>query len=214
MKKFLLMTPCLYLFMVCLCTGSRIAGTETTNGDELKVTAAADSIKGVGPSGAEVRIFAANYFPYNDSGFADTVTADQSGAFEFPGLTPGIYNVYSTSITNDLSVFISSIAIATSDNGLPDTVEATFDTTGSIAGELVDTLKMPIENAYVFLQGSPFWTMTDNNGAYRLLKVPGGKYALTFIANNRNANWSTGPLTVSAKIIAGRETAMGQVTFE
>lgn len=208
MKMIMLLSGMFTLFF-CLC-GNNVAGSETTNGDQMVVTASKDSIYGTAPVGHTIYLFSSDYCPYNDSGFSRTAIADSSGAFSFNNLKNGEYAVYCKLADSDLSVFVKLILGSW---GNTDTVFA-FGENGSFSGKLIDATGVPLSLYNVYIPGSPFFTVTDSSGGFVIDSIPEGNYKVYF---SRNSNDVNSP-TKSRKIIevtigAGKETVVDPVTF-
>jgi hypothetical protein len=211
-KSAISILACLYLFQVCVCTGD-IAGTETTNGDEVTVTATTDYIAGSAPNGFEIRLFADDFYPFNDSGFSRSVTVSDSGTFQFLNLQSGNYNIYCKSSAGDTSVFIQQIVVQATDHSNTDTVA--LATVGIIEGKLVDTLSKPVRGGYAYIKGSPFFATTNDSGEYQLTTIPQGRYNLEFFVKNRSPNGIKGPpVSVSVDVSAGKTTVTEPVIYK
>ncbi|HEX2959948.1 MAG TPA: carboxypeptidase-like regulatory domain-containing protein [Chitinispirillaceae bacterium] len=212
MKRVLLILICLYLFSLYLCTG-KIAGTETTNGDEMTITACANGIQGTAPSGTEIHLFSDEYYPYNDSGYTRSITVSDAGTYQFLNLESGNYNILFTYATSDTSVFVQRISVEASDHSDTDTV--TFSITGTLKGTLIDTLSKPVRGAYAYIKGSPYYATTNDLGEYVLAKIPGGRYTLEFKLTNSNSTWMTkSPVSVSVGVTSGKVTEIEPVTYK
>jgi hypothetical protein len=196
---------------VYVCT-KNIAGTETTNGDQITITTKADYIEGTAPSGSEVRIYAENYCPYNDSGFRMNSIVNDSGEFRFDKLKPGNYNFYCKSAIRDSAIFVQKIQVALSNSADNDTVA--FTGSGSVEGKLIDTLSKPVVNAYAFIKGSPFFVLTNAEGAFSFSKIPQGKYSISFVDINRNGHPVKGGTYISVDVSAGRATELEPVVYK
>jgi hypothetical protein len=171
-----------------------------------------NSIKGTAPSGSEIYIYSDDYFPYNDSGFTDSTTPGNTGVYHFLNLEPGIYNILCKYQTGDTSVFAQQISVQAQDHPDTDTVMLTI--TGTIKGVLIDTLDKPVNGAYAYIKGSPYYTATNNLGEYLLTKIPDGRYTLEFITTNRNSWVKEPPVTVSVTVTAGKSTEMKPVIYK
>jgi hypothetical protein len=201
-----------HLVSLCICTG-KIAGTETTNGDEVTVTADVNSIKGTAPAGSEIDIFSDDYFPFIDSGFTNNAIVNSTGSFQFFNLQPGSYNILCTYPKSDASVFVQKISVQTWDRPQTDTVTLTI--TGAIKGSLLDSLNKPVKNAYAYIKGSPFYAATNELGEFALNKIPDGMYTVIFKRTDTNSNSIKGPpVSVSVDVTAGKATEIEPVTYK
>lgn len=212
MNKLPLVLSVLYITLICFCNG-KIAGTETTNGDEVTVIAGANSISGTAPRGFGIHVFSENYYPFNDSGFTDSTIVGAVGTFKFPNLQSGTYNMYCKSDAGDSSLFIQQIKVQPPDRFDTDTV--TITTSGSIDGKLIDTLYKPVKGAYAYIRGSSFFARTNDSGKYVINHIPEGMYTVEFtIINRYNGVTKNPPVSVSVNVLAGRATETETVIFK
>jgi hypothetical protein len=199
-----------YLIVLCSCTG-QIAGTETTNGDKVTVTAGLNSIKGTAPVGTEILIFSDDYYPFNDSGFTDNISVSNSKTFQFLNLESGNYNLFCTRAASDTSVFIQQISVQATHYS--DTVS--FAITGAIKGALVDSLNKPLKGVYAYIKGSPFFASTNDLGEFELARIPDGVYSVLFKRTDTNSTWIKGPpVSVSVAVTAGKATEITPVVYK
>lgn len=212
MKHIPFILVCLSLLALCICS-KNIAGTETTNGDNMTVTAGVNSINGTAPAGTEIRLFSNNYHPYNDSGYTDSITVSDTGTYQFSNLESGNYNILFTYTTDDTSIFVQQISVGAIYHSDTDTV--TLAATGAVKGTLIDTLSKPVRDAYAYIKGSPFYATTNDSGEYVLSKIPDGLYTVSFTIKSRNANAIKGsPVSVSANVTAGKATEIEPVIYK
>ncbi len=209
MKNGILLFGVFGLFL-CSC-GNNLAGSETTNGDEVMVTATADSIYGTAPAGNKVYLFSSHYCPYNDSGFSSVSEADTSGTFSFSNLAEGEYTIYCKLANSDSSVIVQSIQIQSNHLNTPDTVA--FDENGSFSGKLIDSSGIPLSQSYVYISGSSFFTITDSLGMYVLNAMPKGNYLVTFSKESNGINSPNKNRTIAVAVNAGKNTAVDPATY-
>lgn len=208
MKMIMLLSGIFALFF-CLC-GNNVAGSETTNGDQIVVTASKDRIYGTAPVGHTIYLFSSDYYPYNDSGFSSTATADSSGTFSFNNLENGEYALYCKLAGSDLSVFFKLILGSW---GNTDTVFA-FGENGSFSGKLIDDSGVPLSLYNVYIPGSPFFTVTDSSGVFVIDRIPEGNYKVYFSRSSNDINSPTkSRKTIEVTIDAGKKTVVDPVTF-
>lgn len=200
----------IFALLLCQC-GKNIAGSETTNGDQIIVTATDDRIYGTAPVGHTIYLFSSDYCPYNDSGFSSTVNSDTSGTFSFNNIEEGEYALYCKLSNSDLSAFVQLIQIQSYNLNTSDTVA--FDENGSFSGKLIDSSGTPMSQFNVYISGSPFFTITDSLGIYVLDNIPEGNYMLTFIESPNNNNSPKKKRTIAVSVDAGKNTAVDPVIF-
>lgn len=182
----------------CFCSMSPVAGGNSSQtGNNGMVVAASmnagqGSVLGKTVANAQVSIYAAEYLPWCDSGFADTTIADGSGDFSFAGLDSGLYNIMTKDFVENKAGFISGIAIvpAALYADTLDSLEQPGFLTGVLATDATgDTLLLW---SVVFIAGTPFSAATDNRGKFLLGEIPAGRYALQI---KRNFKLFAGALT-------------------
>jgi hypothetical protein len=69
---------------------------------------------------------------------------------------------------------------------------------GFISGTAKDTAGMTYPLSYIFIDGTPFYTVTKNNGDFLLGPLPEGTYATGLFANFQVANIKTDPIVQMA----------------
>lgn len=190
---------------------NNIAGSETTNGDKIIVTATADKIYGTAPAGNTIHLFSNNYCPYKDSGFSGVCKVDTSGTFSFSNLLQGEYTIHCTRANPDSSAIIQSIMVQPNNFNSSDT--AAFDENGSFSGILLDSYGVPLSQSYVYISGSPFFSITDSSGMYSISAVPKGNYQVTFSRVSNNINSPNINRKIAITVNAGKNTAVDPVTY-
>ncbi|NLL14922.1 MAG: carboxypeptidase regulatory-like domain-containing protein [Fibrobacter sp.] len=210
--KIIMLLSGLFTMFFCLC-GNNVAGSETTNGDQIIVIASKGSIYGTAPVGHTIYLFSSDYCPYNDSGFSSTAIADSSGAFSFNNLEIGEYAVYCKLADSDLSVFVKLMLNRSDGWGIADTVFA-FGENGSFSGKLTDATGVPLSLYDVYIPGSPFFTVTDSSGGFVIDSVPEGNYRVYFSKSSNDINSPTkSRKIIEVTIEAGKKTVVDPVTF-
>lgn len=132
-----------------------------------------------------VGVYDTSYLPLfftSDSNFRDTVTAAPTIQFSFDNLQPGKYNLYVLNKSSLKALFMRSLTIPTPSQTTRDGV---LKSPGSLTGTLyhapdsgnADTLTTPYAN--VFIIGSPFLCLSNQNGRFALFDIPEGSYMLS-----------------------------------
>ena len=166
------------------CSTSPLAGgnSSQTGNAGIAVTASDQSIFGITDSGAHVAIFEQNYRPYlTPSGICDSTIADNSGRFSFSIVQVGLYNlVVIDQRRGNAAAFIPNIPV------YPDsTFTRTIDSlkkNGYISGVARDSMGVIYPLFYLFINGTPFYTVTKNNGDFLLGPLPPGMYKTRLFA--------------------------------
>lgn len=209
--KIIMLLSGLFTMFFCLC-GNNVAGSETTNGDQIVVTASKGRIYGTAPVGQTVYLFSSDYYPYNDSGFSRTTITDGSGAFSFNNLEIGEYAIYCKLADSDLSVFVKLTLNRSDGWGITDTVFP-FGENGSFSGKLIDATGVPLSLYDVYIPGSPFFTVTDSSGAFVIDNIPEGNYMVYFSRSSNDINSPRKRKIIEVTVEAGKKTAVDPVTF-
>jgi|GEM_PF-5272969 len=144
-------------------------GTETTNG--ISGVVALDPGNNH-PASIIAAIYATDYRPDSNTGFAETLYVEASGEFRFDSLDGGLYNLFIWDTTNRKGVYIPAIP--------SDTI---FDTlylgnTASIRPIQSNIGTEPVD-AVLVIPGSPFFYSTEMGEDVLIKNIPPGLYDLT-----------------------------------
>jgi hypothetical protein len=168
----------------CMCSSSPIAGgnSSQTGNAGIAVASRSLSILGATVPNAHVSIYEQNYSPYlTPSGYCDSTVADDSGRFSFSTVQEGVFNLLVCDVHRGNAGFISRIPVF-ADSVFTDTID-TLKQPGFISGTAMDTAGTIYALSYIFIDGSPFYTVTRNNGDFLLGPLPKGIYATGLFAN-------------------------------
>jgi hypothetical protein len=179
----------------CLCSTSPIAGgnSSQTGNAGIAVVSRSQSIFGETAPNAHVSIYEQNYTPYlTPSGYCDSTVSDDTGRFVFSNVQEGYFNLLVHDVHRGNAGFVSRIPVF-ADSVFNDTID-TLKQPGFISGNATDTAGRIFALSYVFIQGSPFYTITKNNGDFMLGPLPAGTYATGFFANFQVVNATTGEM--------------------
>jgi hypothetical protein len=191
MKKFLSIitaTTVGIFALFCMCTLAPLAGgnSSQTGNNGIAVAALAKTISGTTHPGARISIYDQNFMPYKTpSGVCDSTVADDSGRFAFPVALEGYYNLLVQDVHREGTAFIYRIPVF-ADSVFADTID-TLRHPGLLAGTATDSAGLALALSYVYVPGSPFYTVTRNDGQFLLGPLPAGSYTIGLFANFRVA---------------------------
>jgi|WetSurMetagenome_2_1015567.scaffolds.fasta_scaffold00148_24 hypothetical protein len=191
------------------CSSAPLAGgnSSQTGNNGITVAAASQSVSGATRAGAKLWIYDQEYRPYaNPPGFRDSTVASDSGRFAFTLQTQGYYNLLVHDESGD--GFIRHIPVFT-DSVFTDTLDS-LSSPGFIAGTASDDGGRILPLGYIFVKGSPFYTVSRNDGWFLLGPLPPGGYYLDIITNFELI--SRGSITqVASLLIEIPDTSVTQV---
>jgi hypothetical protein len=120
-----------------------------------------------------VHVYGAAYRPYEDDGFADSLS--DTGALMWSAPSAGTYNFYLT-LASGKAAFVPGVILT---KGINDTVRCVLQTGSNITGACKQR-NQPIisETLVLYIQGSPFVTCTDSLQHFTLKNLPAGRYTL------------------------------------
>lgn len=170
--------------LLFMCSPAPLAGgnSSQTGNSGLVVSSLSQTVCGTTRPATHVSVYSQSYMPYQAaSGFCDSVTADDSGRFAFPGLPQGYFSILANDTVSGTTGFMSPVPVFP-DSSFADTID-TLRRPGFIAGTLTDTAGNALALSYVFINGSPFYAVTKNNGDFLLGPIPSGTYTMQFYAN-------------------------------
>jgi hypothetical protein len=181
--------------VLCQCSISPFAGgnSSQTGNNGLVISSRTQSISGTTAPGARLSIYDQNFRPYlTPSGFCDSTIADEDGRFAFSPGHDGYYNLLVYDIHDGGAGFVQHIPVFAG-SVFADTLD-TLRQQGFIAGTATDSAGTAYPLSYVYIDGSPFYTVTRNNGDFQLGPLPAGTYTTGFFANFKVANIYTGSI--------------------
>lgn len=172
----------LMVSMVCFCSIDQMAGNSSQTGNSgITVQSYSGQISGKSIPDLSIFIYKDNYLPYSiNKGFCDSIISDDSGHFAFTSIPSGYYNLLAREKVGEKSVFIKRIPVFT------DSTKLLYDTLrkpGFLTGISTDKAGNNLVLSYVFVKGSPFYTVTNNSGKFLLGPLPPNSYTLSFYAN-------------------------------
>jgi hypothetical protein len=159
----------------CLAAGSGLGGCEGGTSSEtvgfVEAVPGSGGISGRADAGIAVSLYAADFQPHLDLGYADTVTADREGAFAFAGLEPGSYRLFARRPSDGHAAMISDLVIPPASDGMR---RAALEPTGTLSGSITDDTAAYL--GWVHAPGTPFFGTGDNRMRYALTGLPPGTY--------------------------------------
>jgi hypothetical protein len=182
--------------LVCRCSVSQLAGgnSSQTGNNGIIITAQAQSISGTTAPDAHLALYDQNFRPYlTPSGFCDSTIADKNGYFALSPGRGGYYNLLVCDVHRGSAAFVQRIPVF-ADSTFTYTLD-TLRQPGFISGTAIDTTEKIYPLSYVYIDGSPFYTVTKNNGDFQLGPLPVGTYTTGFFANFQVADIPYGAIS-------------------
>ena len=195
--------------LFCMCSMSPLAGgnSSQTGNNGIAVAALAKTITGTTRPGVQVSIFGHAYLPYaTPPGFCDSTFADDSGRFAFAAVPEGHVNLLVNDGLRGTAGFIRNIPVF-ADSAFTDTID-TLKHPGLLAGTATDSAGLALALSYVYVPGSPFYTVTRNDGQFLLGPLPAGCYEISLFANFKVMDIKSGQLAPAFTIFADTSSAV------
>lgn len=153
-----------------------------TGNNGIVVAARNNVISGTTQPNARLYIFDQEYRPFkNPAGFEDSTIADSTGSFTLVSSREGRLNLLVQNELKGTSGFIANIPVY-SGSVFADTLDSLCQP-GFLKGKAIDSAGGIFALSYVFVKGSPFYTVTNNNGDFLLGPLPAGRFRIGFFAN-------------------------------
>jgi len=178
--------------MMCvfaMCQGPDVAGNSSQTGSGgVTVASVKGIVSGTTSPDANVSIYVSDYVvKSNRLMFADTVRADKTGKYSF---APGDDSYYNLLVIDSIGKmgFIRNIPVFR--DTVFDTCLARLDNTGSIKGVAYNKNETVLGRALVRVKGTPFFTIADETGAFKLEQLPSGLHAIQVI-NDQMVTFNT-----------------------
>jgi hypothetical protein len=176
-----------------LCSLAPVAGgnSSQTGNSGITVSAVSNSLSGTTAPGARVYVYEKKYRPYvTPSGYCDSTVSDDSGKFALSITMDGYFNLVVNDDKRGVAGYLPGIPVF-ADSLFHDTLD-TLRRPGFISGNATDTSGQIFALSYVFILGTPFYTVTRNNGDFLLGPLPAATYVTGFFANFQVVNLNTG----------------------
>lgn len=123
-------------------------------------------------AGFQVGLYASDYRPHVDSGYADTAWADAGGRHVFAGLAAGSFGILVRAVPGGEVVFLGGLVLPPAVPG--ERRGGDLRAPGALKGNIGDTALAG--RPWVFLPGTPFAALGDTAGTYRLAGLPAGDF--------------------------------------
>ncbi len=195
--------------LLCACSSAPLAGGNSSQTGNAGITVASlsQNISGTTRPGALVFIYGRSYLPYaTPPGFRDSTFADDSGRFAFTPDTQGYVNLIVNDELHGTTGFIKNIPVF-ADSAFTDTID-TLKHPGLLAGIATDSAGSALALSYVYVPGSPFYTVTRNDGQFLLGPLPAGSYTIGLFANFVVANANPDQLIATFTTVADTSSAV------
>jgi hypothetical protein len=179
-------TIVILLTMVSLivnCTNGPVSGSGSQTTNSITLAVRADSITVTGERDMTVQIYAAGYVPVDESGYADTGMLS-GGSCLFSALPPDTYTVLVTDPVEKVSAIVQHIQVTGNGN---DIYTDSLEPVGSLGGA-IQLNGQPLIAGIVYVKGTPFSTVSNETGTYRLSPLPFGSYRLSVRPNRESPN--------------------------
>jgi hypothetical protein len=186
----------LSLPLIIKCTTTPVAGSETTNG--LTIAVVNGFVSGNTLPNNRVMCFSSSFNPDSNTGFIDTTYTDSLGNFSFTLSLDQHYNLFTYSSNGDSCALIQDLK----ENILDTTVN--FCPVLNVEG-ITTNNATPVYNAKVYIIGTSFKTISDQDGRFSFISIPDGN----FVVKSVSGNWTKGELTGYGTI--SREPSRGHI---
>lgn len=155
------------------CNGGSSSETVSFAEGSVEVISTELALSGRTDAGNWVALYAADFLPHPDSGFADTLLADAHGRFAFTRMPVGSYHILVRGASDSLAAFVTEIPWPSDGEVLR---TARLQTTAALSGFISDSGL--ISEGLVFIPGSPFFARSDSLNSYTLAGLPSGEYRI------------------------------------
>jgi hypothetical protein len=155
------------------CNGGSSSETVSFDEGSVEVTSTELALSGRTDAGNWVALYAADFLPHLDSGFADTLRADAHGRFAFTLMPAGTYHMLVRGSSDSLAAFLTEILWPSQGEALR---TARLQPTAVLSGFISDSGL--IHEGLVYIPGSPFYTRSDSLKNYTLGGLPSGEYRI------------------------------------
>jgi hypothetical protein len=121
-------------------------------------------------------MYSSDHVPPGAWGTADSTRADSLGVFLFDSLADGTYNLIARDTVTATAVLYNELVVGSDSIFISTTKD--FSSTGTLVGLLRDKDSTVFPFSYCFLVGTPFHTVSDDDGYIRYDNLPAGSYTV------------------------------------
>jgi hypothetical protein len=194
-----LMAACILFFGQCTNSplGGGGGGSETINAKIIIEDTTARLSRTIGSENTvEVYIVNDLYRPYERYGLADSVTLFSDSGAQWTAPSSGKFNFFLFSQQRGLGAFINEKKL---ERGIRDTVTCTMKKCRQLAGIIQ---KATAASPYLlYIQGSPFFCVSDSQRRFSLPTIPGGSYTVRTRSIDRSLFPATEEYAINSDIL-------------
>ena len=189
--KAILLLSCTLLMLISCSTNVADggSGTQTTNG--ICVVSHNGTLSGyvfaidpadgsreipVAAVPVSLRLFGADYHPFDKSGFGATPVIDSAGSFTCDSLQSGRYNMFAYDTSAGVGIFIGDIPVG--DSAGDYSAQKRFAPWRMVRGVIHNASAMPADYRGGYIAGTPFFALADSIGVFSFMRVPVGTYTI------------------------------------
>jgi hypothetical protein len=172
---------CILFVMASTCSAPSTVGnggsSETVNAEiNIQDTTVQIVFEANSPVNATAQFFSPDYRPYNKLGYSSDVITSTSTGLQWRAPNAGVFNIYIRDTSSGRAFFIEHISLQKDTSY---TIHRPSGTITAISGKLITTDSSCVNNPYIVsINGSPFFTTSDENGDFELEYIPEGTTSL------------------------------------
>ncbi len=205
------------IIVLMSCSGTSVAGTETTNGPvtvtiaSVKLHVGQTSITGETTPGAEITCVNRSFVPYKNSGFNSLIIADSSGNFSIPNLSEDIYSVIYSKDTQSIVLEDILVSSSNSNDSTSNIIEKEFIGSREISGTICSDTLTP-DQMLIYIAGTTFFSSVASDGSFVIEGVPYDATYVLLAINHEEWDGENGPK--SPPIIISDESVVTGLTLK
>ncbi len=193
------------------CSGTSVAGTETTSGPvtvlatSISLEIGETEITGKTVPGAEISCVNSSFVPFRNSGYTSMIVADNSGNFSIPNLSEDTYSIICSKDTQNIVVENLFVSPLNSDLPTNISIEKVFIGSRDISGTISsDSLRY--DQILLYMAGTTFYSTVASDGSFVIEAVP---YDATYVLRAINHElWDSENGPKSPSIIISDESSV------
>lgn len=148
-------------------------GTSSETVGMVEAAAGRTGITGKTDPGNEVALYAADFLPHLERGFAQTGKADSNGRFAFANLEAGRYRLLARRPSDGWASLLAELDVPAGSDSIR---RGALEPTGSLSGTITDSL--PALSGVAYAPGTPFFALGDSLMRYEMTGLPAGEYRI------------------------------------